>query len=326
MIYKKVKMIEEQISAIGMGCWNFGGDWDGYNESDSIKLVHAAIDSGINFFDVAPVYGYGNSEKILGKSLKNGKREKVLVASKCGLTWNSKHETSNNLTKKNILREIDESLTRLQTDYIDIYQLHWPDHNTPIEETVSALEEIKRVGKIRYIGLTNFSKKDIEKFMSMIEINSQQSLYNMFERNTDSYHNIPLEYKTEDEILPLVREYGQAFFPYSPLFQGLLVGRFLEKGKFSERDIRTANPKLSGEAFKTYQSGVVRLNEFAKDLDKPLNEIVINWLRQKEEVTSIISGVSSISQLEKNIHSTRWNLAEDELKEINKIIEPFKNM
>lgn len=326
MIYKKVKMIEEEISAIGIGCWNFGGDWDGYNESDSINLVHAAIDSGINLFDVAPVYGYGNSEKILGKSLKHGKREKVLVASKCGLTWNSKHETSNNLTRKNILREIDESLIRLQTDYIDIYQLHWPDHNTPIEETVSALEEIKRAGKIRYIGLTNFSKKDIEKFMSMIEINSQQSLYNMFERNTDSYHNIPLEYKTEDEILPLVKEYGQAFFPYSPLFQGLLVGRFLEKGKFSEKDIRTANPKLSGEAFQTYQSGVVDLNEFAKDLAKPLNEIVINWLRQKEEITSIISGVSSIAQLEKNIHSTRWNLREDELKEINKIIEPFKNM
>lgn len=326
MIYKKVKMIEEEISAIGIGCWNFGGDWDGYNESDSINLVHAAIDSGINLFDVAPVYGYGNSEKILGKSLKHGKREKVLVASKCGLTWNSKHETSNNLTRKNILREIDESLIRLQTDYIDIYQLHWPDHNTTIEETVSALEEIKRAGKIRYIGLTNFSKKDIEKFMSMIEINSQQSLYNMFERNTDSYHNIPLEYKTEDEILPLVKEYGQAFFPYSPLFQGLLVGRFLEKGKFSEKDIRTANPKLSGEAFQTYQSGVVDLNEFAKDLAKPLNEIVINWLRQKEEITSIISGVSSIAQLEKNIHSTRWNLREDELKEINKIIEPFKNM
>ena len=326
MIYKKAKMIDEKISAIGVGCWNFGGDWDGYNESNSISLVHSAIDKGVNFFDVAPVYGFGTSEEILGKALKHGKREKVLVASKCGLTWNSNHETSNNLTKENILKEIDESLIRLQTDYIDIYQLHWPDHNTPIEETVSALEEIKKAGKIRYIGLTNFSKKDIEKFMSMIEINSQQSLYNMFERNTNSYHNIPLEYKTEQEILPLVKEYGQAFFPYSPLFQGLLVGRFLEKGNFSEKDIRTANPKLNGEALKTYQLGVVELNEFAKKIGKPLNEIVINWLRQKEEITSIISGASSMLQLEKNIHSTTWDLVEDELKEIEKIIKPFKNM
>ncbi len=106
MIYKKVDKIKEEISAIGIGCWNFGGDWDSSEETNSIKIIHAAVDAGINLFDVAPVYGFGVSERVLGKALKEGKREKVLIASKCGLLWNEKHETRNNLTKKSILKEL----------------------------------------------------------------------------------------------------------------------------------------------------------------------------------------------------------------------------
>ena len=124
MIYKKVKMIQEEISAIGVGCWGFGGDWDTSDEQRAIDIIHAAIDLGVNLFDVAPVYGWGVSETILGKALKDGKREKVLIASKAGLTWEKKYETQNNLSKENLFREIDESLTRLQTDHIDIYQMH----------------------------------------------------------------------------------------------------------------------------------------------------------------------------------------------------------
>lgn len=326
MIYKKADKLEEELSAIGLGCWNFGGEWDSSEENSSISIVHAGMDSGINLFDVAPVYGFGNSERILGKALKGGKREKILIASKCGLLWNEKHVTRNDLSKASILREIDQSLERLQTDYIDIYQLHWPDHNTPIEETVSALEEIKKAGKIRYIGLTNFSQKDVETFTSIIEINTQQSLYNMFERNTDRYHNILLEYKTEKEVLPMVKKHGQAFFPYSPLFQGLLTGRFAESNNFSVNDIRNANPKLSGELYKDYYKGTLVLAEFAKKIERPLNEIALSWLRQKKEVTSIIGGASSISQLEKNIHSTTWNLTQKELEEIETIIKPFENL
>jgi aryl-alcohol dehydrogenase-like predicted oxidoreductase len=326
MKYKKVSKIKEEISAIGIGCWNFGGDWDSSEEKNSINIVHEAIDAGINLFDVAPVYGWGVSETVLGKALKGGKREKIILASKCGLLWNEKHETTNNLTKTSILKEIDNSLMRLQTDYIDIYQLHWPDHNTPIEETVSALEEIKKAGKIRYIGLTNFSKKDVETFMSMIEINSQQVLYNMLERNTDNYHNIPLEYKAEKEILPIAKEHGQAFLPYSPLFQGLLTGKFTKGKNFSETDIRNANPKLKGEAFNTYYNATLELAKIAEKIERPMNEIAINWLRQKPEVTSIIGGASSISQLQKNIHSTTWDISEETMNEIAKVLEPFENI
>jgi len=326
MIYKKVGKIKEAISAIGMGCWNFGGQWDTEVGENTIRLVHAAIDQGINLFDVAPIYGYGNAEILLGKALQGGKRDKVLIASKCGLVWNQQKSVKNDLTKASMMKEIDDSLKRLQTDYIDIYQLHWPDTTTPIEETVSALEAIEKAGKIRYVGLSNYGPKDVEAFMSMREIHAQQSLYNMLERNTDSYHEISLDYRTEAEILPLVAAHEQAFLPYSPLFQGLLTGKFKRGGNFSEKDIRNANPKLKGDVFETYYEGALAAGDFADKIGRPLKEVAFNWLRQQPEVTSIIAGVSSISQLERNNQSTTWNLTTEELAELNAIIEPFKNL
>ena len=161
MIYKKVQRIKEEISAIGIGCWGFGGDWDTTDDGRSFEIVNTAIEEGVNLIDVAPVYGWGHSEEIIGKILKeNGKRSQVLIASKGGLLWNEKHETRNNLSKESLLWEIDQSLTRLQTDYIDIYQMHWPDPAVPLEETAEALTELKKAGKIRYIGLSNFAQAD----------------------------------------------------------------------------------------------------------------------------------------------------------------------
>ncbi len=326
MIYKKVSKLKEELSVIGIGCWNFGGDWDTSDDGNAIKIVHAAIDAGVNLFDIAPVYGWFHAEKVLGKALKSVNRDKVIIASKCGLVWDENHITRNNLSKESLLKEIDGSLTRLQTDYIDIYQLHWPDHNTPIEETVSALQEIKKAGKIRYVGLSNFSQSDVKKFMSLIEINTQQGLYNMLERNTDSYHNIPLEYKTEKEMLKTVREEGQAFFPYSPMFQGLLAGSFKKDHNFSASDIRNQNPKLSGELFKSYYSCYEKLQELADEAGKPMYEVAMNWLRQKPEVTTIIGGVSSLGQLVKNLHSLTWDIDHKFMKKINEIIAPFENI
>lgn len=324
MIYKKVKMIQEEISAIGIGCWGFGGDWDTSDEQRAINIIHAAIDLGVNLFDVAPVYGWGVSEQILGKALKDGKREKVLIASKAGLTWEKKYETQNNLSKANLMREIDESLTRLQTDYIDIYQMHWPDPNTPLEETAEALAELKKAGKIRYIGLSNFNQADVEKMMTMVEVNCQQSLYNMLERNPQSYHSIPLDYRTEQEVFPTLRKYGQAFLPYSPMFQGLLAGKFLDGTKFSENDIRSANPKLVGPDFELYMNAAKQVKAFADEIGRPMNEVSVNWLRQKEEVTSIIGGASSIQQLEKNVNALTWELDDEMLSKLNEIIAPLE--
>lgn len=327
MIYKKVERIKEEISAIGIGCWNMGGDWDSSEEKKSIEIIHTAIELGINFFDVAPVYGWGNSETILGKALKTGGlRDKVLIASKGGLLWNEKHETTNNLSRDSLMKECEDSLRRLQTDHIDIYQMHWPDPGVPLEETAEALSRLKQSGKIRYVGLSNFSQKDVETMMGMISVDCQQSLYNMLERNPASYHGIPLEYRTEQEVLPVVRKYGQAFLPYSPLFQGLLAGKFLEGIDFSKRDIRNENPKFAGELFEVYRQAAVQLKTVADEMGRPMNEMALNWLRQKEEVTSIIGGASSIAQLEKNAECCSWDISDHDMEKINEILKPFEFM
>lgn len=327
MIYKKVGKIAEKISAIGIGCWNFGGDWDSTDDKKSEVIIRTAIESGINFFDVAPVYGWGHSEEVLGKALKNGNlRDKVLIASKGGLLWNEKHETTNNLSKKSLLKEIDDTLMRLQTDHVDIYQMHWPDPNVPLEETADALNEMKKAGKIRYVGLSNFAQADVEKMMEYISVDCQQGLYNMLERNTDSYHNINLDYKTEKEVLPNVKKYGQAFLPYSPLFQGLLAGKFHSGISFSKNDIRNANPKLVGTEFQKYFDGAEAIKKIAEEYGKPMNEVALNWLRQKPEVTSIIGGASTVAQLEKNIHCTTWDIDTEMMEKIDKVLEPFENL
>ncbi|UCD30643.1 MAG: aldo/keto reductase [Planctomycetota bacterium] len=181
---------------------------------------------------------------------------------------------TNDLTAKNIFQEIDQSLRRLDIDHIDIYQLHWPDPNTPIEETIDALEQIKASGKIRYIGVSNFSLELLKQAMALTTVVSFQGLYNMLEHNPTSYHNIPLEYRTQKEILPFCREYGLAFFPYSPLFQGLLTGTFRAKGNFDENDVRANNPKLSGRSFEIYFEVTRQLRILPKKLASPYPKLL----------------------------------------------------
>lgn len=326
MIFKKVKMIEEEISAIGLGCWNFGGDWDSSEEKKSIEVVRKAVDLGVNLFDVAPVYGWGESERILGKALKDGLRKKVLIASKAGLLWEEKYKTTNNLTKKSILEEADRSLERLGTDYIDIYQMHWPDSSTPLEETAEALLELRKAGKIRYFGLSNFAQPDVEKMIELTGgIHSQQTVYNMLQRNTDDYCHNPLVYKTEREVLPTIKKYGQAFLPYSPLFQGLLAGRFNSGVAISDKDIRNENPKLVGDEASDYLDAAKRIGKVADDIGHPMNEVAFNWLRQKPEVTCIIGGASSVGQLEKNVNSIKWDIDDETMRKLDDIIKPFED-
>ncbi|MGX6979281.1 aldo/keto reductase [Vagococcus elongatus] len=328
MIYKETKQIPEKLSAIGIGTWRFGGGWDNWDEKEFIKTIHYGLDEGINMIDTAPLYGNGVSEKIVGKALK-GKRDKAFIATKVGRVWdNTGGGAAYNLTKESILWEVDRSLKRLGTDYVDLIHLHWPDHQTSLEETAEALDILKKSGKTRYLGLSNFSAQDAEKMMSLIDINSQQSLYNMLERNTLDYRNHTLEYQTEKEIFPIVRKYGQAFFPYLPLFQGLLAGRFFNGGRYySDKDERAGNPKLNDDLrYMQYLEAAKKLDSIAGDIGKPLVQLSLNWLRQQPEVTSIIAGVSSVEQLEVNLGSLDWSLDDEMNRKIDEIIEPFRDL
>ncbi|QQK08817.1 aldo/keto reductase [Miniphocaeibacter halophilus] len=328
MIYKKTKRISEELSVIGLGTWRFGGTWDNWDENEYIKIIHTAVDKGINMIDTAPLYGNGVSEEIVGKALK-GKRDKVFLATKVGRVWDKTGKSSSyNLKKDSILWEMERNLKRLKTDYVDLVHLHWPDHSTPLEETAEALKILKESGKTKYVGLSNFSAKDSKKMMELVGIDSQQNLYNMLERNTIDYRNHKLEYRTEKEIFPIVRKYGQAFFPFIPLFQGLLAGRFLEEGRYySKNDERYGNPKLTdNNIYPRYLEAVEKLNEIAKELNKPLVQLSLNWLRQKEEITSVIAGVSSVEQLNINLGCLDWEIDEETNRKIEEIIKPFENI
>lgn len=318
MKYRSTSRFPEQISVIGLGCWELSGSnvWQGSNDEDSIKVVHKALKAGINFFDVAPVYGFGHAEEILGRAIEGFPRDKILIATKCGLIWDEHKRIKRCLKPESVFQEIDQSLKRLKTDYVDLYQLHWPDPNTPIEETLDALTKLQKEGKIRYIGLSNFSRDIASKVLPYIS--SMQGLYNMFERNATSYHSIPLEYRSEKEILPFCERNGLAFFPYSPLMQGILTGKFLENEVFV--DVRSANPKLSGEEFKKYIGVVRKLMEISREIGKPLSQVSINWLLKHEAITSIIAGATNPSHIEENVKALDWEMDDEVYRYIEKII------
>jgi aryl-alcohol dehydrogenase-like predicted oxidoreductase len=324
MKMKSVAALDFEISAVGFGSWAAGGSaiWNGTDDASSIRTIQRAVELGINFFDVAPVYGFGHAETILGKALY-GQREQVIIATKCGLRWDADETITNDLKPATIEREIDDSLRRLNTDYVDIYQIHWPDPATPIGETMETLNRIKAAGKIRHIGVSNFSVALMDEARQYGEIVSHQGLYNLLERNPAQYHNIALDYRTEDEVFPYCRQHGMAFFPYSPLFQGLLTDHFKAQNQFDAQDVRSANPKLNGQLFETYYGIRAELLAFAAEIGKPLSQVAINWLVNQEAVTSVICGAQTIAHVEENAASTSWDLTPDMLAAIEGILQPY---
>jgi len=316
--YRKTEKFPLLVSVIGLGCWGLSGPnvWKESSDEKSIKVVQKALELGINFFDVAPVYGFGHAEEILGKAIKGFPRDKVVIATKCGLIWDQQGRIKRCLTKESVLSEIDASLRRLKTDYVDLYQLHWPDPNTPIEETMDAMLKLKDQGKIRFIGLSNFSVDTAERLLPYIS--SMQGLYNLFERNSRSYHNIPLEYRTESEVLPFCQKHGLAFFPYSPLMQGVLTGKLSEDEVFT--DVRSANPKLVGGNYRKYIAAVKELKRIADRYGKPLSQMSLNWLIKHAAITSIISGATDPEEVEENAKTAEWEMTDEVYNEIERVV------
>ena len=322
MRYKRVDKIDHDFSVLGFGCWGASGrgSWSDHGDKEQIEAIQAAIDLGVNFFDVAPVYGCGHAEEILGKGIK-GKRDKVFIATKVGLPWNDRYENYNDVSAVSIAREIEDSLKRLKLDYVDLYQIHWPtDKNVPLEETMLAMKKIKDSGKARYIGLSNYGVEDYKKAAELVDIVSMQGLFNILEQNATSYHNIPLQYRVADEIFPLVQEDGLAFFPYSPLFQGLLTGKITAETVFSENDVRRANPKLMGDERFRHIALLDSIRKIDDLKDKTLSEIAINYLIAKKEITSVIATQADVSEVQANVKALEWRMEEEIIDKIDKLV------
>jgi aryl-alcohol dehydrogenase-like predicted oxidoreductase len=306
----KIPGTDLKFSRIGLGTWAMGGwMWGGTDENESIRTILSAIDRGITLIDTAPVYGFGKSEETVGKALEwAGVRQRVLLATKVGLDW-ANGEPFRNATRTRIFAEIESSLRRLRTDVIDIYQVHWPDPMTPIDETAEAMASLFKQGKIRAIGVSNFSPAQMNEFGIVAPIHSAQPPYNLFERGI------------ERNVLPYCERDGIAVLAYGAICRGLLSGRINQDTKFDGDDLRATDPKFRAPRFKQYLEAVRLLDRFAREnYAKRVIHLALRWVLDQPGVTSARWGARHPGQLDPIGDVMGWTLDSDALGEIDRIV------
>ncbi|HEV3396281.1 MAG TPA: aldo/keto reductase [Xanthobacteraceae bacterium] len=300
-----------KISRIALGTWAMGGwMWGGTNEDESIRTIHAALDRGINLIDTAPVYGFGRSEEVVGRALaQDGRRRQAVIATKVGLAWTD-GKPYRNAGRSRIVREVDDSLRRLQTDVIDIYQVHWPDPATPIEETAEAMAALYRAGKIRAIGVSNFSPADMDAFRAVAPLHTAQPPYNLFERGS------------ENSVLPYARDKGLTTLVYGSLCRGLLSGRMNAGTGFTGDDLRRNDPKFQLPRFRQYIAAVERLDRFAQaNYGKRVIHLALRWLLDRPGVGVALWGARRPDQLAPAADVMGWRIDAGAMREIDRILE-----
>jgi aryl-alcohol dehydrogenase-like predicted oxidoreductase len=298
-----------EVSRVAIGTWAIGGwMWGGTDEAESISTIRAALEHGINLIDTAPAYGFGRSEEIVGKAIAEaGLRSRVLIATKTGLEW-QEERVFRNANRARIMREIDDSLRRLRTEYVDVYQVHWPDPSVEIEETADAMGELFRQDKIRTIGVSNFSVAQMERFRRVAPLHVLQSPYNLFER------------EVEAELLPYCRKNNIATFGYGALCRGLLSGRMRPNTAFDGDDLRRTDPKFQAPRFAQYLDAVQRLDRLAKErFGKRVIQLAVRWMLD-QGITTALWGARHPSQLEPVDQVAGWSLDRASLAEIDRIL------
>ena len=311
MEYTNIPSIEQKISRIGLGTWAIGGwMWGGSDENNSIATIHKALDLGINCIDAAPAYGFGISEEIIGKALKqHGKREHVIIATKLGLSWKNPQEVYRDSRKETIFNEINASLRRLQTDYIDLYQVHWPDTQTPISETAEALHQLMKEGKIRAIGVCNFSVDQMETFQKSAPLHALQLPFNIFENEIEK---LELAYCMKKKLATL---------GYGSLCRGLLSGKMSKERKFKGDDLRLDDQKFQEPHFSEYLQCVEQLTDWVKEKHKrPLLALAIRWALDKG-INIALWGARKPEQMDGVDTIDGWKLTDECFTEIDHIIQ-----
>lgn len=296
------------VSRVGLGTWAIGGwMWGGTDEKESIKTIHAALDLGINLVDTAPVYGFGRSEEIVGKALaQSSRREKAVLATKVCLNWQD-GKVFRDSRPERIVQEIDASLRRLQTDVIDLYQVHWPDPLVPFEETAATLRKLQESGKIRAIGVSNYSPDQMKAFASATPLHSCQPPYNLFERSI------------EEDVSPWCKEQGVALITYGALCRGLLSGKMSPDRKFKGDDLRQHDPKFKSPRFAQYLAAVDRLDQVAKGYGRTVLQLAVRWILDRD-VNVALWGARRPDQLGPVEGISGWQLDDTAMAEIDSIL------
>ena len=304
-----------QITPLGLGTWAIGGGgwafgWGPQDDEASIATIHRAIDLGINWIDTAAVYGLGHSEEIVAKALK-GRSDRPYVFTKGSRVWNDQGEITSSLKEQSLRREVENSLRRLEVDTIDLYQLHWPNPDPDIEEGWSTLAKLKSEGKLRYIGVSNFSVEQMERARKIAPITSLQAPYSLIKRDV------------ERDILPYCQEHNIGVIVYSPMMSGLLSGKMTREriDDFPEDDWRKRNEEFQEPRL----SRNLKLASLLQDIGYPYNrttaEVAIAWTLRHPAVTGAIVGGRRPEQVEEIIGAAEFRLSESELEQIEKFLQ-----
>lgn len=299
-----------RVSRVALGTWAIGGwMWGGTDENDAIETIQEALDGGINLIDTAPVYGFGRSEEIIGKAIAGGRRRKAVIATKVGLDWTN-GKPFRNASKARIVEEVENSLRRLRTDVIDLYQVHWPDPRTPIAETAEAVAALHRDGKIRAVGVSNFSPAQMDQFRKVAPLDAAQPPYNLFER------------AIEQDILPYCSENKIALLAYGSLCRGLLSGSMSISSQFSGDDLRKSDPKFQSPRFQQYLDAIERLDRFARDnFGRRVIHLAARWVLDRGERNIALWGARRAEQLSPIAGVLGWRIDAQAMAEIDRILQ-----
>lgn len=292
------------VSRICLGSWVFGGDvWGEVDDEVSLRVMEEALEKGVNLIDTAPVYGYGRAEEVIGRFLA-GKRDKVMIATKCGLQGKGM-SLRPNLSAKFIREEIENSLRRLNLETIDLYQCHWPDPNTPLQETFEEMKKLITEGKIRYIGVCNFSKAELSSACAIAPVVSNQVQYSLLDR------------EIEKELIPFCEEKKISILSYGALGGGVLSGKYKTPPAFSKGDVKSFFYKYyKGPGWDKAKKVVGVLEEISAKHKVPVSQVAINWVLSRRQVASCIVGCRTPRQLEQNVGASDWGLTAEEIATI----------
>ncbi|HEY6642690.1 aldo/keto reductase [Povalibacter sp.] len=298
-----------RVSRVALGTWAMGGwMWGGTDEREATATIIAALDQGITLIDTAPAYGFGLSEEIVGRAVATaGTRQHAIIATKVGLDWHD-GKVYRNASRDRILREAEDSLRRLRTDHIDIYQVHWPDPLVPIWETAEAMLTLYQQGKIRAIGVSNFSVSQMQQFRQIAPLHVLQAPYNLFERSI------------EMEILPYCRQHGIVTFGYGALCRGLLSGRIQSDTTFPEGDLRRLDPKFQPPRIGQYLKAMQQLDQLVRtDFHRRVIQLAVRWMLD-QGIDVALWGARHPAQLFPELGVNGWSLDKTAMARIDRIL------
>ncbi|WP_223607034.1 aldo/keto reductase [Chryseobacterium sp. OSA05B] len=321
MEYRKLGNTELELSAITHGAFAIGGNmWGGNEKQDSINSIHASLDHGVTSIDTAPFYGFGLSEEMIGEAIKGKDRSKIQLLTKFGLVWDGSNNGKGEFffdaedegktlpvykyaSKANIIKEVEESLKRLGTDYIDLLQLHWPDSTTPICETMEAMELLIQQGKVLAAGVSNYSVSQMQEANRTLHLASNQVSYSMLKR------------AIEGDLVPYALEHNSGIIVYSPMERGLLTGKYFKEDKLKDNDHR--NGYFSQFDLSKVKTFLDKIEPIAQEKGASLSQLVLRWTTMQPAITVVLAGARNAQQAVDNAKAMEIDLSQDELNFIN---------